>query len=135
MIPSRKGVISMPIKLMVAFLMIALMVPTVISTVDSINESIEDNSIIDSAYELRSLMSKVNSRGPNFILQAELSIPEGGYLVIGEGIGRSISVYWEDRYVDDILLDFTIQGDRTVFEGDVLLKMTNGTEGVVVKEL
>ena len=124
----------MPIKLTISFLIIVLMVPTVMSSVDNIHRTIDDTTMTDAGYELRSVLSKVNGRGPNFVMQTEFNIPDGGYLVIGEGSGRSISVYWEDRHVKDILLDFRIQS-RMVLEGDVLLRLSNGEDGVVVKEL
>lgn len=132
---SREGVISMPVKLMVSFLIIALMVPVITTTVENVQNGMEDKGMMDVAEQLRSSMSKVSSRNGGFILQVELDVPDNGHLVIGEGSGRTISVYRNDERISDIVTDFAVEGGPKVLYGNMLLQISNGENGVVVREL
>ncbi len=132
---SREGVISMPVKLMVSFLIIALMVPVITTTVENVQNGMEDKGMMDVAEQLRSSMSKVSSRNGGFILQVELDVPDNGHLVIGEGSGRTISVYRDDERISDIVTDFAVEGGPKVLYGNMLLQISNGENGVVVREL
>ncbi len=132
---SREGVISMPVKLMVSFLIIALMVPVITITVENVQNGMEDKGMMDVAEQLRSSMSKVSSRNGGFILQVELDVPDNGHLVIGEGSGRTISVYRNDECISDIVTDFAVEGGPKVLYGNMLLQISNGENGVVVREL
>ena len=132
---SREGVISMPVKLMVSFLIIALMVPVITTTVENVQNGMEDKGMMDVAEQLRSSMSKVSSRNGGFILQVELDVPDNGHLVIGEGCGRTISVYRNDERISDIVTDFAVEGGPKVLYGNMLLQISNGENGVVVREL
>lgn len=132
---SREGVISMPVKLMVSFLIIALMVPVITTTVENVQNGMEDKGMMDVAEQLSSSMSKVSSRNGGFILQVELDVPDNGHLVIGEGSGRTISVYRNDERISDIVTDFAVEGGPKVLYGNMLLQISNGVNGVVVREL
>lgn len=132
---SREGVISMPVKLMVSFLIIALMVPVITTTVENVQNGMEDKGMMDVAEQLSSSMSKVSSRNGGFILQVELDVPDNGHLVIGEGSGRTISVYRNDERISDIVTDFAVEGGPKVLYGNMLLQISNGENGVVVREL
>ena len=131
----RNGVISMPVKLLVSFLIISLMVPTVLSTMENIRDDVYEREMTDAAEDLRTQLSKVSSRSSNFILQIELEVPEGGHMVIGDGTGRLISVYRNDTHIRDILTDFTVTGGPMILYGSMLLQLSNGPDGVTVKEL
>ena len=132
---SRKGVISLPIKLMVSFLIISLMVPTLMATVDNVQGEMDNREMFDIAEELRSQMSKVSSRGSSFVLQTELRIPSNGHIVVGGEDGRIISIYKHDDHIGNIYTDFMVANEKIVLYGDVLLQIYNSDEGVVVKEI
>jgi len=132
---SREGVISMPVKLMVSFLIIALMVPVITATVESVQNGMDDRGMMDVAEQLRSSMSKVSSRNSGFILQMELDVPDSGHLVIGEGSGRTISVYKDEQHISDLVTDFVIEGGPKILYGNMLLQISNGEYGIIVREL
>ncbi|MBO4357340.1 MAG: hypothetical protein J5813_04135 [Candidatus Methanomethylophilaceae archaeon] len=132
---SRKGVISMPIKLMVSFLILSLMVPTLMVTVENIQDDIDNRSVFQVGEELRSQLSKVNSKGPNFILQVELDIPSDSHIVLGGDDGRIISLYNHDEHIGNIYTEFKVIGEEQILYGNVILRISNSEDGIVVKEL
>ena len=135
MIQCRKGIISMPIKLIVSFLIISLMVPPIVSMAEDIRDEIDDTSIMDSAGILKDRISKVHSKGSEFRMQTDLEIPKNGHLEIGGEEGMVIRVYKDDDHIGNVILDCCIVCDDTVLYGDVILRISNCPGGVEVREL
>jgi hypothetical protein len=133
MIGSRKGVISLPIKLTVSFLIISLMVPPLMIAVDSIRSDIDSNEMTEAAEELADRISKVNGRGISYKTHVEISIPKDGYLVIGGDEAKVIRIYVDGRLVGRTLMAVPVAGAEKVLHGDVLLELSNDPGGLAVR--
>ena len=137
MISSRKGVIGLPIKLTVSFLIIALMVPPMLATVDDIRRGMDDSELMDIAEDLADRLSKVSTRGIGYRTHADLLIPDHGYLVLGGDDPTGIRVFHERGLVGRVMLSVPVSGDEIVLSGSILLELGNSEDGesVTVKEL
>jgi hypothetical protein len=131
---SRKGIISLPIRLMLSFVIISLMVPPVMGLVDSIHEDMGAQELSSIAEGLRVQIDKVGSKSPGFRSIYEMDIPSGSHLEIGEE-GLTIVLFIEDRKVGTVICNHTVVGDRTVLYGDTLLELVSTGDGVAVREL
>ncbi|MBE6527690.1 MAG: hypothetical protein E7Z64_00740 [Thermoplasmata archaeon] len=135
MIGCRRGVISLPVKLAISFMVIALTVPMVFAAVENVKEGMDDSNLNAVSEQLRDNISKVHSRSPNFSMQFELEIPDGCHLAIGGDEGMVIRMYKDDRHMGNILMDSRVLGDELILHGDVLLRISNDGDGVRVTEL
>ena len=135
MIGSRSGVIGMPIRLAVSFLIVALMVPPVIGTVDNIRDDICARGLSDAADELAGLVDSVGNRGMGYTLRTEFSVPDDGYLMIGGSDGWVVRVYSDDRQVGRALMDHPVTGPDFAVHGRCLLQLCSTEDGVEVTEI
>ncbi len=138
MIVSRKGIISLPVRLTVSLLIIALMVPPISALTDSIQDGIGEQEAFRAAEELRENISFVNSRGPSYVMHKEMYIPDSCHLVLGGEQKNSIRVYADDEFVGIVLMDAAVCGDELILYGDVIIELSNtaGEEQMVaVREL
>ena len=137
MIPDRKGILALPIKLTVSFLIIALMVPATMSAVDTISEDIDARKLLDAAEILGDRIDKVGSEGPGYRTTFILEIPDSGYLEIGGAEGRVVRAMSDGHQVGRVLLSSQVTGDILYLEGYVILSIHNDPdgEGVAVEEL
>ncbi len=135
MIRCRKGVIGLPVRLMVSFLIITLMVPFVVDAVDDIRGEINDGELYGIAEDLGDQISRVHSKGTRYISQMDLEIPDGTSLVIGDDGGMTIGIFRGDSRIGHVILDCPVVSDRMELYGDVILRIYNSEDGVAVKEL
>lgn len=137
MIPDRRGIISLPIKLTVSFLIIALMVPAMMSAVDTISEDIDARKLLDAAEILGDRIDKVGSEGPGYRTTLILEIPDSGYLEVGGSEGRVVRAISEGHQVGRVLLSSPVTGDTLYLEGYVILSIGNDPDSgcVAVEEL
>lgn len=135
MISSRKGIISLPIKLMISFLILSLMVPPMMSAVDSIQETVEEDRAVESAEELSEAVLKVSFRTAGYKIHKELDVPGDTYLAIGGTEGHAIRVYKDGIQVARVLMDVPIKGDESFIAGGCILELTSVPGGVEVREI
>jgi len=138
MILSRRGIVSLPIRLTISLMIIALMVPPITALSDSIQDGIGEQEVSDAAEMLKDSLSAVYSKGPSYVLHTELSIPRDCHLAIGGENRTAIRMFAGDEYVGQLLTDIPVHGDEMILYGDVLLEISNVTDGdqmVAVKEL
>ena len=135
MIRSREGVIGLPIKLAVSFMILALMVPPIISSVGNIQGSMEEGRLTACGEELADMLESLGSKGPGYRTWQQLDVPEGGGLAIGGDEGRIIRVLSNGELIDTLLLRYPVIGTETILSGSVILEISNGTEGVSVREI
>ena len=135
MIKSRKGIISLPIRLMLSFVIISLMVPPVMSMVGSIQEDMEAQELSLIAEDLRKEVDRVGSRNPGFVSVMELYVPSGGHLSIGGDKGTIIRLFVDDGQVGRVIADHPIVTEETLLYGDVLLEIRCVEGGVEVREI
>lgn len=132
MIASRKGIISMPVKLTVSFLIIALMVPPVVATVDDLKEDAKIQELSVIAEDLKDSISKTYSRGPDYTLWKSMEVPNGCRLELGGEAGRTIREFIGDRQVGSVVMSYPVSGEPVSIYGGVYLKLGNSDEGVTV---
>jgi len=137
MIPCRKGVISMPIKLTVSFMIIALMVPPMFSMVEGIRDDIVREELSEVVRDLSDQIDKAGRKGSGYSMHMDLSIPGDSYLVLGLDDGLSVRMYIGGEQVGRMLLNTPVVCGETVLYGDVILELSADPEGggVVVREL
>ena len=135
MIRSKKGVIGLPIKLTVSFLVLALMVPPIMLSVESIRDDMASNHIIADAEELGDLIDMVSKKGSGYRMHHELSIEEGGYLTIGGADGYIIRASFGDDTVSKILLDRPVCSEELTLFGTVVIELSSDPEGVSVRKI
>ena len=135
MIGSRKGILSLPIKLTVSFLILSLMVPSVMAAVESIQEDIGEAELEAAAEELGAHISRVHSKTPSYRAVLELLVPEGAHLEVGGDEGYVIRMFDERGQVGRVLMDVPVAGDTLTIYGSVILELSNGPDGVGVREL
>jgi len=137
MIQSRKGIISLPIKLTVSFMIIALMVPGIMNTVDIINEDVETRQLVAAADILGDQIDRVGSKGPGYKVSLMLDIPDHGYLEIGGAEGTAIRAMSEGHQVGRVFVSSPVTGSTMSLGGAVFLSIHNDPEGngVVVERL
>ena len=135
MIPSREGVIGLPIRLTVSFMILAIMVPPILESVGNIQDGIEAERMSDCGNELAGMLKDVGSKGPGYRTWGQLDIPDGGGLAIGGADGHIIRVIANGERTGSILLPRPVAGDETVLSGSVLLELSNDADGVRVRTL
>ena len=135
MIPSRRGVIGLPIKLTVSFLILALMVPPILSTVENIQDGMDDEKIRSSAEELAEAIDLVGSKGPNYKVFREIDVVEGGCLTVGGDDGYLVRGSFGEETICTILLSRPVLGEEISLFGNILIEISNGPEGVMVKAI
>lgn len=137
MIRSRKGVIGLPIKLAVSFMILALMVPPIMSAAGSIQQEIGEKGPISAAEELSERIEKVSMKSLGYRTHMELEIPGDSYLAIGGQEGHVIRVFVGGGQVSRVLLDTPVIGDELFLYGNCLLEIGNTPDGqgVMVKEI
>ena len=132
---SCKGIISLPIRLMLSFLIISLMVPPVMGLVDSIQEDMGAQEMSSLAEGLRSEVDKVGSKSPGFRSIYDMDIPAGCHMEIGDDEGLVILLFIDDRKVGSVITSYRMVCDHTVLYGSILLELTCSDDGVIVREL
>ncbi len=135
MIRSRSGVISLPIKLTVSFMILALMVPPIVSSVDNIQDSMENDKLTSCGAELASVLDGLGSKGPEYKTWRQFEVPDGGCLIVGGDDGHIVRVLKEGELIDAVLLKRPVIGDETALSGSFILEMSNGTDGISVREI
>jgi hypothetical protein len=135
MIASRKGVIGLPVKLAVSFMIVALMVPSVIMAVDDIQEGIESRNLTASGEKLAARIADVSHRNDGYLAHMELSVPGEGYLEIGGDEGYCIRVMKDGKQIGRVLTETPIISSRIVLSGDMILELRNSSSGVTVEIL
>lgn len=135
MIRSRSGVISLPIKLTVSFMILALMVPPIMSSVDSIQDSIENDRLTSCGEELAGMLDSLGSKGPEYRTWRQFEVPDGGCLTVGGDDGHIIRVLKEGEIIDTVLMKRPVIGAETVLSGSFILEMSNGTDGISVRSI
>ena len=132
---SRKGVISLPIKLTVSVLIIALTVPPMLSLVEGIREDIADGELSDVADQLAEHIDRVGMKGTGYRMHLDLTIPKDSHLMIGCDHGMTVRMYRNDIQVGKVLLDTPVISGEMMLYGDVLLELGSEPEGVTVSEI
>lgn len=132
---TRKGIISLPIKLTVSFLIISLMVPPMVMAVENIQQDIDRREMSSAAEHLADWIDRTGTKGSGYLTHMDLSIPSGGYLMIGGNEGYVIRIFVGDNQVDRVILDSPVLGNDTVLYGDVILEMKGFDYGVEVREI
>lgn len=137
MIRSRKGVIGLPVKLTVSFLIIALMVPPMISAADEIRRDVSETEVMAVAEDLAKRISEVSSRGIGYRTHADITVPDGCRLILGGDDPTGLRVFDGDRRMGRLILAYPVFGNELVLSGPVLLELGNdpGGESVTVKEI
>lgn len=130
-----KGIISLPIKLTVSFLIISLMVPPMVMAVDNIQQDIDRREMATVAVHLADWIDRTGAKGSGYSTHIDLSIPSGGYIMLGGNEGYVVRVYMGDNQVDRVILDSPVLGNDIVLYGDVILEMRGFDYGVEVKEI
>lgn len=134
MIKSKKGVLSLPIKLTVSFLIISLMVPPMMTLVDNIQDEIDTEEISFVAEDLKDAVSRTYGKSPSYRTHVELEIPSGCHLEVGGSEGMVIRMFVDDEHVGNVAMNVRILSESVLY-GAVLLELSNGDGGVVVREL
>lgn len=135
MIRSRSGVISLPIKLTVSFMILALMVPPIMSSVGNIQDSMENDRLTSCGEELAGMLDSLGSKGPEYRTWRQFEVPDGGCLTVGGDDGHIIRVLKEGEIIDTVLLKRPVIGAETVLSGSFILEMSNGTDGISVRSI
>lgn len=135
MIRSRSGVISLPIKLTVSFMILALMVPPIMSSVGNIQNSMENDRLTSCGEELAGMLDSLGSKGPEYRTWRQFEVPDGGCLTVGGDDGHIIRVLKEGEIIDTVLLKRPVIGAETVLSGSFILEMSNGTDGISVRNI
>ena len=135
MIESRSGVIGMPIRLAVSFMIVALMVPPVMGMVDNIKEDISARGLSDAADDLAVMVDSVGNMGVGYTVRAEFTVPDEGYLMIGGDDGMVVRIHVDGRQVGRSVMDHTILGPEKAIQGRCLIQLCNTENGVEVTEL
>lgn len=135
MIRSRSGVISLPIKLTVSFMILALMVPPIMSSVGNIQDSMENDRLTSCGEELAGMLDSLGSKGPEYRTWRQFEVPDGGCLTVGGDDGHIIRVLKEGEIIDTVLLKRPVIGAETVLSGSFILEMSNGTDGISVRNI
>ena len=135
MIRSRKGVVGLPIKLAVSFLILALMVPPIMSSIDTIRDDVEEGGLKAAAEELGDLIDLVGSKGTGYEMSHKLDLPDGVCLTVGGTEGHLIRASLNDDIVTRVLLDRPVCSDEINLCGTVIIELSSDQNGVNVREL
>lgn len=94
--PDRDGVMDLPVKLAVCFLILGLMVPVLMQSVDDADEEISMDAIRMEASDLKKALVRAYYSGGT-VIRADMHLDPGHSLVIGGDGG--------DRYAIRMLID------------------------------
>ena len=135
MIDSREGVIGLPIKLTISFMILALMVPPILASVENIQESMEQERSYACGTELADILNGLGTKGPDYKIWHQFDIPERSSLVIGGNEGHIIRILVDGEHIGNVLMSRPVIGTETVLSGSVILEISNTSEGVSVREI
>ncbi len=131
----RKGMVSLPLKLSISFLIIALMVPPILVVADNIHESMDEGDIRAEAELLSETVSKLGMKNLGSTIVIKMSIPKSGHMCIGGDDGRIVRLYHDDDLIGRVILSTPIVNDEVLISGSVILELENTEFGVEVHEL
>ena len=128
----RSGVLSIPVKLMVCFLVIGLMMPVLMDSVQKADDEISVSGIREDAIGLKDAVLKAYYEGGTAVF-ADLSIEPGQALVVGgDGPERYIiRMAVNGEVVDKLYIDspsVPVLNDETWLEGDVTVRIAAAEE-------
>ncbi|MFA6803905.1 MAG: hypothetical protein WCR24_05380 [Candidatus Methanomethylophilaceae archaeon] len=139
----RKGILDLPLKLMVTMIILALSVPLIVEAVDNNEMDMMDFEMEQEVVKFKNAVSAVHYSGEGSSRTVELDIPPGCEIIIGgTGAdaysvrtffeGEQISVYYFEKPVVTIPIETIITSDCTL-----LLKSTyyDGRVGIEVSVL
>lgn len=135
MISSKKGVIGLPIKLTISFMILALMVPPILSSVENIQENMEHERSSECADELANALNSLGTKGPGYRIWHQFDIPDNISLAVGGDDGHIIRILYDGETIDTLLLNRPVIGTETVLSGPVILEMSITSDGVSVREI
>jgi len=133
MIRSREGVIGLPLKLTVSFMILALMVPPIMSSVGDIQDGMDEERMVSCARDLADRLEAVGSKGPGYRTWHQIDIPDGGGLSLGGEEGYIIRILMNGEQVDRLLLARPVIGEETLLTESVMVEISNAAEGVSVR--
>ncbi len=135
MIHSKKGVVGLPIKLAVSFLILALMVPPIMSSIDTIRDNTEDGNLKAVAEELGDLIDLVGGKGTGYRMNHKMDLPDGVSLTVGGTEGHLVRASLNDDIVNRVLVDRPVCSDEITLCGTVIIEISSDQNGVIVREL
>ena len=133
-----RGIVGLPVKLAVCFLVLGLMVPLVTDIVRDADEEMSLHELREEAMDLRDSVQRAYFQ--QAVVTHELRIPSGQSLVVGggDGYGYLIRLCVDGRQVENLTLGSSVVlGEETVLSGHMVLELCgcvdeNGDYGVVV---
>lgn len=133
-----RGIIGLPVKLAVCFLVLGLMIPLVTDIVRDADEEMSLHELREEAMDLRDSVQRAYFQ--QAVVTHELRIPSGQSLVVGGGYGYGylIRLCVDGRQVENMTLGSSVVlGEETVLSGHMVLKLSgcmdeDGDYGVVV---
>ena len=135
MIESRSGVVGMPVRLAVSFMIVALMVPPVMGMVDNIKDDISARCLSDAADDLAAMVDSIGNMGTGYTIRMEVTVPDDGYLLIGGDEGMVVRICVDGRQVGRSVMDHSVVGVKQAIQGSCLIQFRNTEDGVEVTEL
>lgn len=128
----RSGVLSIPVKLMVCFLVIGLMTPVLMDSVQRADDEISVSGIREDAIGLKDAVLKAYYEGGTAVF-ADLSIEPGQALVVGgDGPERYvIRMAVNGEVVDSLYIDspsVPVLNDELWLEGDMTVRIAAASE-------
>lgn len=133
-----RGIVGLPVKLAVCFLVLGLMVPLVTDVVRDADEEMSLHELRGEAMDLRDSVQRAYFQ--QAVVTHELRIPSGQSLVVGggDGYGYLIRLCVDGQQVENLTLGSSVVlGEETVLSGHMVLKLSgcmdeDGDYGVVV---
>ena len=133
-----RGIVGLPVKLAVCFLVLGLMVPLVTDIVRDADEEMSLHELRGEAMDLRDSVQRAYFQ--QAVVTHELRIPSGQSLVVGggDGYGYLIRLCVDGQQVENLTLGSSVVlGEETVLSGHMVLKLSgcmdeDGDYGVVV---
>lgn len=135
MIHSKKGVVGLPIKLAVSFLILALMVPPIMSSIDTIRDDAAEGNLKAVAEELGDLIDLVGGKGTRYKMNHKMDLPDGVCLTVGGTEGHLVRASLNGDIVTRVLLDRPVCSDEIALCGTVIIEISSDQNGVNVREL
>ncbi len=138
MIHDRSGIIDLPIKLAVCFLILGLMVPVVMETVENADDDISLYELRREAGYLRDAIQRAYFANETVTL--EIDIPSGQSIIVSGDLGynRMLSLCVDGEQVDTVGLGSACTvGETMELTGNLIVKLTamvdsDGSYGVKV---
>ena len=121
----RDGVMDLPVKLAVCFLILGLMVPVLMQSVDYADDEISSDTIRMEASDLKKALVKAYYSGGT-IIRVDMHLDPGHALAVGGdgGDGYSIRMIIDGREIGREYLDrpvFAVIGSESVISGDMTI--------------